>query len=394
MALARLPESEQLLDAAIDIRLDLGGALTAMHSAAAPEVEALYRQARERVDRLGDTTRLFPVLWGLWFVHVARGRYPGARDLGEQLLAVAQQSDDTGRLLEAHHALWSTLTAMGMTREALTHAERGRTLYDSSRHAAHASLYGGHDAGGCCRSLLAVTRWLLGQPDQALEPLHDGLRLTETLAHPPSIVGSLWCAVWLHYERGERDVARASAERLISVATAHNLRRWLDEPIVLLALVPSAHLERGGLADVHRRAAATRAARVAWREVAGLCRLAEAYSEVEQPEQGLDVLHWITAEHAHAFYASEILRVRGELLMLRTIQGEAEQCFRQAIDIAARREEKSLELRAAMSLARLLARQGKRGDARQAVAAVYTRFTEGFGTVDLQRARALLEEVT
>ena len=283
---------------------------------------------------------------------------------------------------------------MGATREALTHAEQGRALYDPSRHGSQASLYGGHDAGVCCRSLLAVTLWLLGYPDQALEPRLEALRLAETLAHPPSIAGALWCAVWLHYERGERDAARASAERLVSLATAHNLRRWLDEPIVLLALSSPDRHERTDLAHVHRRAAETRTARVTWREVAGLCRLAEAYGEVEQPEQGLDVLGWITSEHADAFYAPEILRVRGELLLLRAGADEAEQCFRRAIDIAARREEQSLELRAAMSLARLLARKGTRSAAQQVLAGAYRRFDEGLGTIDLQRAKTLIEEVT
>ena len=72
---------------------------------------------------------------------------------------------------------------------------------------------------------------------------------------------------------------------------------------------------------------------------------------------------------------------------------EGEQCFRRAIEIAGRRAERSLELRAATSLARLLAKQGRRGEARLALAAVHGWFTEGSATADLKEARGLLEEL-
>jgi predicted ATPase len=74
------------------------------------------------------------------------------------------------------------------------------------------------------------------------------------------------------------------------------------------------------------------------------------------------------------------------------MQAEAETCFRQALDVARRQEAKSLELRAAMSLARLLQQQGKRTEAHELLAPIYGWFTEGFDTADVQEAKALLEE--
>jgi predicted ATPase len=91
----------------------------------------------------------------------------------------------------------------------------------------------------------------------------------------------------------------------------------------------------------------------------------------------------------------ELYRVKGELLLRQHIPDapEAETCFRQALDLARRQQAKSLELRAAMSLARLWQRQGKDAEARALLAPIYGWFTEGFDTADLQDARTLLEEL-
>jgi predicted ATPase len=73
--------------------------------------------------------------------------------------------------------------------------------------------------------------------------------------------------------------------------------------------------------------------------------------------------------------------------------GEAEACFRKALDIARRQQAKSLELRAAMSLSRLWQQQGKQEEAHQLLTEIYGWFTEGFDTADLKEAKILLEEL-
>ena len=113
----------------------------------------------------------------------------------------------------------------------------------------------------------------------------------------------------------------------------------------------------------------------------GLQALAEAHTLVEQQEE-----RW---------WEAEVSRLRGVLLLRQpgTPQAEAEACFQRALDVARRQEAKSLELRAAMSLARLWQQQGKRAEAHELLAPVYSWFTEGFDTADLQEAKALLEEL-
>ena len=132
----------------------------------------------------------------------------------------------------------------------------------------------------------------------------------------------------------------------------------------------------------------------AWRSYF-LGLLADAYGTVGQPENGLRVLaeaQEVMARTGERFYGAELARLAGVLHLahLPLAQEEAERHFHQALAIARQQEAKSLELRAATSLARLWQRQGKRAEARQLLAPIYGWFTEGFDTADLQEARALL----
>jgi class 3 adenylate cyclase/tetratricopeptide (TPR) repeat protein len=391
--LARMPETEETLSDSLDLHIVLGAALITVKGAAAPEVHGVYARAYELVERLGDTSRRFPVLWGLWFIHYTMGRYEAAREAGRGLLEDALAGDDSGRLVEAHHALWPTLLAMGETAAAVPHMERGIALYDKARHASQASLYAGHDPGVCCRYQLSVTRWLLGSPDAAVAVLRDALRLSDELRHAQTTTVTLWFATALHLLRGEREAAAETAERLIAIADAHGFEPWKDIALLARPARPGADLDASILSEVRGRLLGIRSA--AWRRVFCLCFLAELCLEAGCPEVGRFTLAAMREEDRTAVLAPEILRLEGEL----HLQGPppapdaAERCFRGAIELARHRTEKSLELRATISLARLLAARGEADEARRMLAAIHGWFTEGLGTRDLREATALLEKL-
>ena len=123
--------------------------------------------------------------------------------------------------------------------------------------------------------------------------------------------------------------------------------------------------------------------------------LAQAYGQSDRPERGLEVLASLDAMPDVRFYAAEVDRVRGELLLMRSpaATAEAHACLQRSLDLAALRQEKALELRAAVSLARALARGPRHREVRARLAAVYAGFTEGGDTADLRTARAQLEEL-
>ncbi len=130
-----------------------------------------------------------------------------------------------------------------------------------------------------------------------------------------------------------------------------------------------------------------------------LALLAEAHGIVGKPEEGLTPLAealTLVDKTEERFWEPELYRLKGDLLLAHSAKNHAEAgtCFQKALDVARRQEAKSLELRAAMSLSRLWQKQGKKREARQLLADIYDWFTEGFDTVDLKEAKALLKEIS
>jgi class 3 adenylate cyclase/tetratricopeptide (TPR) repeat protein len=388
--LSAMPESPETLGTELDIRITMGPALIAVKGVVSTEVEALYGRARELLDRLQTTSRRFPVLWGLWFVNYSRGRYRAANDASEHILDAAQSGEEAGQILQAHHALWSTRSAMGLAADAVVHIEQGIVLYDRELHASQVFLYGNHDAGACCRYHLALNLWLLGYPDRSLTALLDALRLTAELKHPMTRVITLWFAAWVYYQRGDRAAMRESVGELLTLTTEHGISHWPDAACIILKT--DASPSKDELVDLHCRLVEGTSN---WRRVFCLCVLTELYMEGGHFDDGLAVLSSISEEDREAFYAPEIHRLEGELR--RRVPNpdlqESERCFRAALVLAHQRNEKSLELRAGMSLALLWRDQGKSAEAHQLLKPVLDWFTEGLAVRDLTNARKLLDEL-
>jgi predicted ATPase/class 3 adenylate cyclase len=388
-----LPRSDETLATELNICIQMGPALIAREGASSTEVENLYLRARELVDQLNDARQRVPALWGLWYVRYTRGQYAEAGAAGERLLEAARHGNDSGQLLEAHHALWATLAASGRATAAIEHMERGIALYDRKRHAGQAFLYGGHDAGACCRWHLATNCWLLADYSRSMNALADALRLAEELKHPLTTVIALWFAAWVHYQRGDRASTKAVVERALTLAAEYAISGWTDTA-VLLPWASGAHLSRRELAEL--RGQIPRAASAAWRRVFARCALVQLHIAAGYFDEGLAVLgEEISAADRAAFYGPEVHRLEGELRakIAPSDPDGAQACFRQALDLAGARGEKSLALRAATSLAELWRSQGMHGEARRVLAPVYGSFREGFDLPDLQQAKVLLDQL-
>ena len=167
------------------------------------------------------------MLWGLARIHDSRGELNVGRELGEQLLDLAQPAQEPALLLEAHHEPWANLSALGELTSAWTHLEQGFAIYDPQKHKHHALLYGGHDPGVCCGYLAAEVLWLLGYPDQALQRSQDSLALARELSHPlprptpcPGPPGFISAVV-------TRQAVQARVEEGMALATEHGFPRWV-----------------------------------------------------------------------------------------------------------------------------------------------------------------------
>jgi class 3 adenylate cyclase/predicted ATPase len=398
--LATLPDTPERLQHELDMLTTLGPALTNTRGPGSPAVEQVYTRARELCHQVGEPRQLFRVLWGLWRFYNYRAELQRAGELGQQLLTLAQQVQDPALLLEAHHALWPTLFYLGELTAARGHLEQGMALYDPQQHRSHAFLYGGHDPGSCCQGYTASTLWALGYPDQALKSSDKGLTLARELAHPASLAGALSSAAMLHQCRRERRAVQETAEALMALTTERGDAERLARGTILRGWALGAQGQgTAGIGQMCQGLAALRATGDELRRPQYMALLAEAYGGIGQSEEGLNVLAEALAaveKTGGRFYEAELYRLKGELLRRQALPNEdqAETCFRQALDVARRQQAKSLELRAAMSLARLWQRQGQRTAARDLLAPVYGWFTEGFDTADLQEAKALVEALS
>lgn len=195
------------------------------------------------------------------------------------------------------------------------------------------------------------------------------------------------------YLLGDRPAAVAAAERCMAIIDAHAIGGRAPALAVLLYAAGVERPDRPAL-DALQREAALESART-WHYMLSGCTVALLYGDAGAPEQGLQVLRGLSHAEKLGFHAPEVQRAEGELRrrMSPGTPDEAERCFRRALDLARRRELKSMELRAAISLARLWHDQGRRADAHRVLGDVYGWFSEGFDTHDLRLARTLLDEL-
>ena len=394
--LTTLPETSERLQHALTLHIALGAALQIAKGYTAPEAEHVYTQARALCQQVGETPELVPVLYGLWQFYHARAQYPIACELGDTLLRLAQQAHDAALAVLAHSSLGSTWLQRGALPVARQHLEEG-IARDTPAQPRTAVFRLGRDLGVACRVLAAVTRWLLGYPDQALTHIHEALALAHALSHPYSLAYARVLAAFVTQFRRDVPAVHEHAEAAVALATEQGFPHWAAMGTVLWgwALAMQGQREEG-IAQIGQGIAAFRATGAAV-YVPYFCTVrADVSAHLGHTDDGLQALaeaHTLIEQHEERWWEAEVSRLRGVLLLRQpgTPQDEAETCFQQALAIARRQEAKALELRAAMSLARLWQQQGKRAAARQLLAEVYGWFTEGFDTADLQEAKALLD---
>lgn len=204
-----LPDSRERIHYELEAHITLGMALITTKGQAAPEVAQRFARARELCQEEGDARWLFQALFGLFQFYRARIAPQTAREIGEQLLALAQREPDPVLLVGAHYALGCALSYLGEVAQGRTHLEQGIACYDRQQHPAYVTWLG-LDLGVVCLSALAWDLWLLGYPERSLTRSQEALILAHELLHPVSLAVTLYYATRLHQFRRE---GRAVRER-------------------------------------------------------------------------------------------------------------------------------------------------------------------------------------
>jgi predicted ATPase len=324
------------------------------------------------------------------------GDLPAARRLTDELFDLAQRQNDTGLLLQAHHAAWSHLMTSGDFVEARKHVVAGLKLYQRNAHGQHAHMFGGHDPGMCAYTFAAHSACILGHADESLRKIDQALALARDLGHPPTMAGALVDAADIRVFRREPLAVEEILASLLPLVSKHGSAVAVANARMLLGwTLTSLGRSEEGLVELRSGLQAWRTGSQFW----GGYRLGRA-ADVFRMAGHVDEALICIAEAAKAtelrgdrWFEAEIHRIRGELLMSRRDRQEAEACYQRAMAVARRQSARLFELRAANSLARLWRDQGQLDKARKLLAPIYEWFTDGFDLADLTDARTLMEEL-
>lgn len=396
--LQTMPAGQARAERELELRLSLGVPLAAVRGYSHREVARLYASARRLCSHTGRTEKQFPALYGLWRYHLVRAHMRPATNMAEELLRLAKLSDDRELLLEAERAVGVAGFHRGTQVEARTHLERGLALYNRESDRTHFHLFG-HDPAVSCYSYLALSLWLLGFPQQALATSSKGVELSTRLEHSFSLIHSyLNGAAEVLTMRREHEAARESAQRALTLANKHRYPQWQGFAQILLGSAMSALAQTtAGIAMMEEGLKTLDSINMKAHRVFFLACLAEGYARAGQIAPMKEVLSLAlsvaTAGGEHAWLA-EVHRLQGEAARMEGADSAiSETHLRNALAVARRQQVRSLELRAVVSLCRLLHTLGRGDECRPDLAQIYAGFDEGHDTVDLREAREFLAKL-
>jgi len=390
--LAAQPDNDERRRLELALQLALGPAVMATRGFGAPEAETAYRRARELSETLRDSRSLFAALWGLWLALGQTDEQGHRRHLVDELFRVAEPLNDQGLVLQAHHAAWATLVFDGDLAGSQDHVRQGLTLYDREKHGRHALLYGGHDPAVCGTGQDGIAFWVLGFPDRAAQSVRQSIAFADAIEHPPSLGHALWFTGVTHLLRREPTSVLDTAERLVALSRDRGLAQYAAIGAILRGWARAWSGEREpGLVEL-RNAVESYPSTAAVLMPLFSIALIDAELAAGDVEGAQIALERVMRQKREPIWTPDVLRVRGDLRLAQDDAAGAAQLYNEALALARSRDAKSLELRAALRLARLHAREGRRTDAVNLLRPVYSWFGEGFATGDLKDAKALLDQ--
>jgi class 3 adenylate cyclase/predicted ATPase len=401
--IATLPATPARRQEEIEFQVALITPLQHVSGYAAPKTRAAVERARlliEQAEALGeppeDPLLLFSVLYALWAANIVAFDGDVMRQLGVQFLARAEKQKATGPLAIGHRLMGLSLLNTGDIAGGRAHLDCAVALYDSAEHLPLATRFG-QDVGAASLSWKALALWLLGYPEAALADTEHALKVARKTGHSATVMYVLNFCASTHIHCGNYAAANALVDEFIPLMDQTGSSFWGAWGMVqrgcLLALTGK---DADAVQTIASGVTAMRSSGTTMWMPMWLSYLTRAKAEIGQFD---DVMRCIgeamTAVETtkERWYEAEVNRIAGEIAMLlpEPDVAKAEAYFEHAFAVARKQQARSWELRAAMSMARLWHDQGRRQQARDLLAPVYGWFTEGFDTLDLKEAKALLD---
>jgi class 3 adenylate cyclase/tetratricopeptide (TPR) repeat protein/energy-coupling factor transporter ATP-binding protein EcfA2 len=396
--LANLPESTERHAREIALQFALVQSLIQVGGFGHGEIEPALQRARALSEAVGDRVQLGWALDGLANYYTNRGQPDRAIALAEQVLEIARQTDVDALVWAGNFQLCMAEYKRGNFASSLAYNERMAATYGASWVRV---------LGLWLWYYSAWDLWVLGYPDRALQRAREVVAAARTFArtlmNPFSLALALSGEAVVHGWRRDSASQKEVAERLIVLSEAQGFRALLGQGKAFHGLaLAAAGAGAAALATVSDGlvlAPPTGNPSGAPMMLELLATVQRAAGQHADALATLEMALVISEQTGQHYWDAELHRLKGEITLVDSEQSRvesekiAEECFRRALEIARGQDAKSLELRAATSLARLWQRQGKRDAARDLLAPLYAWFTEGFDTRDLQDAKALLEEL-
>ena len=403
--IAALPATPALRGERIKFQVALAYALMNTIGHAAPETKASFDQARlyiEQAEALGeppeDPLLLFSVLYGFWVANYIAFNSDDLLALAAEFLALAEKQGTMTPLMLGHRLMGTSLLCTGAVAEGRAHYDRAIAIYEPTEHRALATRFG-QDIGVATLCYRSLALWLLGFPAAAGRDAEQALKEAREIGQAATLMYALFHTSLTHICCGDYATASVEANELVSLGDERGSLFWGSLGMLaqgcVLALTrkvsDAVHVITSGI--IARRSTAATAL-----EPFCLSYLAGAHAELDNFD---DALHCIREAMTKVettkeiWFEAEIKRMAGEIALSLPDPDatKAEEYFEHALAVARQQQAKSWELRAAVSMARLWYDQGKRQQAHDLLAPVYSWFTEGFETLDLKEARALLDEL-
>jgi class 3 adenylate cyclase/predicted ATPase len=402
--IATLPATPALRREEIKLQVALIAPLLPVKGYAAQETKAAVERARlliEKAEALGeppeDPLLLFSVLHGFWLQNYVAFNGEAARELAVQFLALAKKQAATGPLINGHRLMGFSLLHMGEFVEGRAHLDRAIALYHPAEHHHLAAL--GHDARVATLSLRSLALCVLGFRHAALADTERALKEAREIGQAATLMYALLAASMTYVVCGDYAEANAITDELIALTDQTGSLFWgswgMMQRGCVLALTGKAsnavQTMTSGITAFRSTGSTTDLSLY-------LSYLAEAHADLRQFDNATRCIGeaMIVVETTkERWYEAEVNRIAGEIALKSPAPDteKAEKQFDRALAVARQQQAKSWELRAAMSMARLWRDQGKLQQARELLAPVYGWFTEGFDTLDLKEAKALLAQL-
>ncbi|HEY1783707.1 MAG TPA: adenylate/guanylate cyclase domain-containing protein [Roseiarcus sp.] len=403
--IATLPSTPALRREQSKLQVGFANALMHTKGYAASETKGAMEQARafiERAEALGepaeDPLALFSVLYGFWVANFADFKGNVMCDLAAQFLALAQARDGTAPLMIGHRILGTSLAVTGDLVDGRAHLDRAIALYDPQKHRALTSRFG-QDVGVVSRSWRSVTLWLIGRPDAAKTDVEQALSDAREAGHAVTLLYALITTALTQICFGNPLAARGQCREAVVLADAKGALFWQTFGRAIHGIA-SLLTENAAISVSSTASAISSFGSIGATVTVGLLQsnLGLSCARLGQFDKARRCIGEATAlaeRTGERWFDPEISRVSGEIELLSPERdaAKAQAHFECALDIARGQQARSWELRAATSLARLMRDQGRRAKAYDLLAPIYGWFTEGFDTLDLKAARALLEEL-